>query len=256
MNKIFEKIKKVRLLIIAIFCICYFFVITIITGYFNIYNLIWIFIGIIFFIIHLVKRKLLIILNNMHKILKISLLILVIIFSLSFIITEILIISNAKTNHSENAIYLIILGAGLNKDTPSLTLTKRIHTALIYSKNNQDVIIIASGGKGGNEIYSEAEVISKILQENGINSNRIIIEDKSRSTYENLKYSGNFIDNFDKKIVIVSSDFHLFRAKYIARKMGYKNIGTLASKTPSILLLNYYIREYFAIIKELLVGNI
>ena len=255
MNKIFDIIKKIKLVIIAIFCICYFFVITVFTGYFNIYNLIWIIIGIIFIIIYLLKRKIYL-LFNMHRLLKISLLILVITFSLSFITIEILIISNAKTKQSENTIYLIVLGAGLNKDTPSLTLRKRIHTALNYSNNNQTAIIIASGGKGGNEIYSEAEVISKILQENGINNNRIIIEDKSRNTYENLKYSGNFVDNFDKKIVIVSSEFHLFRAKYIARKMGYKNIGTLASKTPSILLLNYYIREYFAIIKELLVGNI
>ena len=195
------------------------------------------------------------VLNKTHKVIRILFLILVIMFSLSFIITEILIISNGKTSRSENANYLILLGAGLNKDKPSLTLIRRIYTALNYSNNNHTAIIIASSGKSGNEIYSEAEIISKFLQDNGINSNRIIIEDKSKNTYENLKYSVKFIDNIDKKIVIASSDFHLFRAKFIARKMGYKNIGTLASKTPLILLPNYYVREYFAVIKELIAGN-
>ena len=196
------------------------------------------------------------ILKKLHKAIKILFLIFLLIILLSFIITEVLIISNAKESHSENADYLILLGAGLNKDKPSVTLIERIYAVLKYSEKNSTAIIIASGGKGSNEKYSEAEVISKYLQDKGISNNRIIIEDKSGSTYENLNYSGKLIDNLDTKIVIASSDFHLFRAKCIAKKLGYKNIGTLAGKTPLILLPNYYTREYFAIIKELLIGNI
>ena len=263
MNKIFtfflkisNHLGKIILTIIGIICIWYFIKITAFLGYLNVFNLIWIFIGILFIIIAFSKRNLLKLLNKKHKVVKIFCLIFVIIFSLSFIVVEVLIITNAKTNHSEDADYLILLGAGLNKDKPSLTLLRRIETALSYSRNNSTVRIVASGGKSGNEKFSEAEIIAKVLQDNDINYNRIIIENRSRSTYENLKYSGELIESFNKKIVIVSSEFHLYRAECIARKLGYNNIGTLASKTPLILIPNYYVREYFVLIKEILTGNI
>ncbi|GHT56727.1 hypothetical protein FACS1894109_06630 [Spirochaetia bacterium] len=97
--------------------------------------------------------------------------------------------------------------------------------------------------------------MAALLENNGIEKNRIIMEDVSTNTYENLIFSRNLI-NINKKIVIVSSDFHLFRAKSIARKIGYKDIGGIGSKTPPLLLLNYYVREYFAVIKEVITGNI
>jgi uncharacterized SAM-binding protein YcdF (DUF218 family) len=175
---------------------------------------------------------------------------------MSFVIVEVLIISSSKTNNIENVNYIILLGAGLNKNVPSLTLTRRIDIALHYLNNNPNAKIIASGGKGRNEELSEAEIIAKILENSGINNTRIIKEEKSRNTSENFKYSTELIGNFNEKIIIVSSEFHLFRAKLIARKEGFKNIGTLACSTPLVLLPNYYIREYFAIIKELMVGNI
>lgn len=256
MNKIFSQLGKKVFIVIGIICIWYFIKITSFIGYLNTFSLIWVFIGIIFIFIAVFMKKISILFTKMHKFIKLLCLIFITLFSLSFIIIEGLIIINAKTKHSDNANYLILFGAGLNRNTPSLTLVGRIDATINYSKNNPYTKIIVSGGKGSNEKLSEAEVMSKALQNNGVDINRIVIEDKSKNTYEDLKYSGEMIENVEKKIVMASSEFHLFRIQCIAKKLGYKNMGTLAGRTPPILLPNYYVREYFAIIKELTMGNI
>ncbi|MDR1390543.1 MAG: YdcF family protein [Treponema sp.] len=223
-------------------------------GYLNMFNLIWLFSGLALIAVTVFRKRIYKILK--HKIIRILFLVIAFIFSLSFILIEINVINNAKTNQVENADYIILLGAGLNGKNPSLTLTRRINTAIDYLKLNQNTKIIVSGGRGRDEDISEAEVISNVLQNNGISAEHIVLEDKSRNTLENLKYSGEIINDYNKKVLIVSSEFHLFRAKSIAKKIGYKNIYTLASKSPRILLVNYYVREYFAVIKEIIVKNI
>ncbi|MCL2156260.1 MAG: YdcF family protein, partial [Leptospirales bacterium] len=179
----------------------------------------------------------------------------VIAFLLSFIILEVLIIKSSKNINTENSFYVVLLGAGLNGSKPSLTLLQRIKIATKYLNENRNVRVIVSGGKGAHETYTEAEIMSKLLQNNGIEKERIIIEDRSANTYENLTYSKELID-INKKVIIVTSGFHLFRAKLIARKLGYKDIGSIASKPPLLLLPNYYVREYFAVLKELIMNRI
>jgi uncharacterized SAM-binding protein YcdF (DUF218 family) len=242
------------ILFIGILNLVYFIAITVFIGYVNIYNFIWVFIGSLFILFYKVKRKILGLYKKIPGIIKLFSLIIITLFLLSFIIIEGLIIRDAQNKNIENANYVIILGAGLNGSNPSLTLLHRINAAIGYLKKNTSAGVIVSGGKGPRETFTEAEVMSKLLQNNGIEIGRIIIEDRSTSTYENLLYSGNLID-LNKKVVIVSSGFHLFRAKNIAKKIGYKNIGGIAGKTPLLLLPNYYVREYLAVIKEIITNN-
>ncbi|MDR1306766.1 MAG: YdcF family protein [Treponema sp.] len=201
------------------------------------------------------KRKISGVYKKIPRIIKLFSAIIITLFLLSFILIEGLIIRDAKNKNIENANYIIILGAGLNGANPSLALLQRLNAAIGYLKKNTNTDVIVSGGKGSRETVTEAEVMSKLLQNNGIEINRIILEDRSTSTYENLLYSGNLID-INKKVVIVSSGFHLFRAKNIAKKIGYKNIGGIAGKTPLLLLPNYYVREYLAVLKETITNNI
>jgi uncharacterized SAM-binding protein YcdF (DUF218 family) len=258
MINFFENIAKLFktkiMFFIGIINLLYFIAITAFIGYLNIYNLIWIFIGLLFIFFYKMKGKISGLYKKIPKILKLFSIIVITVFLLSFIIIEGFIINDAQNKNIENANYVIILGAGLNGSSPSLTLLQRINVAIDYLKKNTNVDVIVSGGKGFRETFTEAEVMSKLLQNNGIESNRIILEDRSTNTYENLVYSGKLID-LNKKIVIVSSGFHLFRAKNIAKKIGYKNIGGIASKTPLLLLPNYYVREYLAIIKEITINN-
>jgi uncharacterized SAM-binding protein YcdF (DUF218 family) len=239
----------------GLLCIWYYFALLNFIGHLRTINLIWIFIGAFFILIALFFNLLAFLFSKMHKTVKVICASLLIVFLLSLGIIEGLIFFNARSKNYENADYVIILGAGLFRGGPSLTLLRRINSAIKYANNNPDVKIIVSGGFGEGMRISEAEVMSRVLLSNGIREENIIMEDRSTNTYENLKYSGKLISDFSKKVVISSSEFHLFRAKIIAGKIGYKNIGTLASWSPRILLPNYYLREYFAIVKTLIVGN-
>jgi uncharacterized SAM-binding protein YcdF (DUF218 family) len=243
------------LLIIGIISLLYFFLITVYVGYLNIYNCIWVFIGIALIVLHKQVERIRKLYKNLSNIIKKMLLVFVMVCTLSFVIIEGSIIAHSRNRNSENAHCFILLGAGLNGSSPSLTLLRRINTAVKQLEQNNKAKIVVSGGKGNHETSTEAEVMSNILQNRGIAAERIIMEDQSTSTCENLLYSGKLID-IDKKIVIVSSGFHLFRAKCIAKKLGYKNIGGIGSRSPVLLLPNYYVREYFAVIKELIAGNI
>jgi uncharacterized SAM-binding protein YcdF (DUF218 family) len=251
MTKLF---KTKILFFIGIINLLYFVAITAFIGYLNIYNLIWIFMGSLFILFYKIKREILELYKKMPKIIKLFSISTITMFSLSFIIIEGFIINDAQNKNIENANYVIILGAGLNGSRPSLTLLQRINAAIDYLEENTNTDVIVSGGKGFRETSTEAEVMSKLLQNNGIERSRIIPERRSTNTYENLIYSKELID-INKKIIIVSSGFHLFRAKSIAKKMGYKNIGGIASKSPLLLVPNYYVREYLAILKEIIINN-
>ena len=257
-----EKIAKLRekwVLVIGIIFIIYFIALTSMLGYFNLFNLIWVFLGILFIIFYKYKTSILLMTNKIHKAFKIIFSLIISFILLSFVITTILLIQNARDDNIENANYIIILGAGLDRRNPlnpSVLLNRRILKSIDYAKNNSNVIIIVSGGIGRNSIFSEAEVMSRVLQTNGISVNQILIENNAANTHENLIFSSELVSGLDKKIIIASSGFHLLRSKLIAKKIGYKNIGTLSASTQIILLPNYIIREYFAIIKEFIVGNI
>ncbi|WP_228636180.1 YdcF family protein [Clostridium perfringens] len=96
--------------------------------------------------------------------------------------------------------------------------------------------------------------MKNFLVNKGINPNRIIEEDKSKSTFQNLEFSKKILEerHADKdEVLIVTSDFHLFRAKEIADYLNIKNEG-LPSKTPISLRVQYMIREFPAMIKLLL----
>lgn len=98
--------------------------------------------------------------------------------------------------------------------------------------------------------------MEKYLLEHGINKNMIIKEERSTTTYENISNANSIITQREvgqrnNKIAICTNDFHLFRAKFIARDMGFEVSG-LPSKTPLYIIPNHHVREYFAIIKSLI----
>jgi uncharacterized SAM-binding protein YcdF (DUF218 family) len=151
----------------------------------------------------------------------------------------------------EGADYLIVLGAKVNGSDMSLSLYNRVKTALQYLKENPKTKVVVTGGKGPGEDITEAEAAETYFLNNGIASSRILKEDKSTSTFENFLYTKKLISS-EATIVIVSNDFHLFRAEMIAKRLGYTNAYTLAADTPDIVKLQTYTREYAAILKSLI----
>lgn len=108
--------------------------------------------------------------------------------------------------------------------------------------------VIVSGGKGLHEKKVEAELMRNYLINRGINPDNIIVEDKSSSTYENFIFSKSLIKPGIKKIYIVTNAFHTFRAKMIAKRTGFIPVP-IPAKDPKSVLINCYLREYFAVIK-------
>ncbi|MBM7654591.1 YdcF family protein [Neobacillus cucumis] len=154
--------------------------------------------------------------------------------------------SNLKA--PRNADYLIVLGARVNGVEPSLVLASRIDTAAKYLKENKKSVVIASGGMGPGEDISEADAIKRELVKQGINESRILLEDRSTNTYENIKFSKRLLPPQEKSIVVVTSSFHLYRAISLAQYQGLRVKG-LSAETPWMAVFKSYSREYLAITK-------
>ena len=155
-----------------------------------------------------------------------------------------------------DADYLIVLGAKVNPDGPSLTLQKRIDAAYEYLTEHPDTIVIASGGQGADEHISEAACIAGELMKMGISADRILLEDRSTDTAENIQYSKLLIDDSpDKTVLVLSNDFHCFRASGIARRHLEANVGHIAADSVFFLLPHYMVREFAGLTVDLLQGN-
>lgn len=144
---------------------------------------------------------------------------------------------------------VIVLGCRVKGDRPSLMLKRRLNSAYKYLSENPGTFVIVSGGKGSDEIMSEAQCMRDYLCNKGISSDRIIMEDKSSSTYENLKFSKGIIDenNLCSDIVIVTDGYHQLRAEMIAKGLGYENISNISAPTSPWLVPTYWVREWFGI---------
>ena len=246
-------------LIIGIFAILYVLIINSLFGKIT-FSEVFLFIGILLIIFHFSKIKLKK-LGSRNKCSKIIFNIgrsLILIGSVVFIIIESVIIIFPKNNDSYSN-YVIILGAGVKGETPSLTLSQRLEKAIEYiNKQNGELKIIVSGGQGKGEDISEAEAMKRYLINNGIKS-EIIKEDKSRDTRENLMFSkvileeieGENIKNINVKII--TSDFHTFRSNLIAKSLDYEKRSFFTNSTLPILMPVMYLREFFAIGKYFLI---
>ncbi|QEQ16633.1 YdcF family protein [Bacillus sp. BS98] len=147
---------------------------------------------------------------------------------------------------TDDADYIIVLGSKVNGTKPSYSLQYRIDKAAEYLKSHEKTIAIVSGGQGKGEDISEALAMKQGLMKQNIAEDRIIMEDKSRSTDENITFSKPLIPANMKKGMIVTNDFHMFRAKKIAAKQGLQLEG-LPAKTPKPIIIPSNVREYLAI---------
>ena len=149
--------------------------------------------------------------------------------------------------------YVIILGSKINSDgTLPPLLRGRCDKAIEfgrkqYENNRKKIIYLPSGGKGSDEIISEAEAMKKYLIEKGIKENQIVIENKSTSTVENMRFSKNIINktNSRAKISFSTTNYHVFRSGIIACEEGLDCEG-IGSKTKWYFYTNALIREFIA----------
>lgn len=155
--------------------------------------------------------------------------------------------------------YIVVLGAQVRQDGPSWSLQSRIDTAYEYLTAHPNVIAVVSGGQGADEPMSEAQCMYDHLVARGIEPERIWMEDKATSTWENLKFSLELIEKRagvqPLKIGLISSEYHLFRAGLQAREFGITIAGIPARTDWVALRLNYYLRETAGVWHYILLGG-
>ena len=158
----------------------------------------------------------------------------------------------AKTDKEPQAPFLLVLGAGVNGIVPSLSLYNRLTAAKSYLESYPEARAILSGGQGPGEEITEAECMRRWLEAEGIAPERLILEEASTSTHENIRNSLALIEALGEepqgRLAIVSSEYHLYRAKLLARQLGAEPLGVAAKTTLPVLKLNYLMREAVAVL--------
>lgn len=152
--------------------------------------------------------------------------------------------------------YVVVLGAQVKADGPSVVLRHRLDTAADYLRENPATQCIVTGAQGHNEPCTEAEGMRNYLVAAGIDESRIILEPQARNTQQNIAYSLALMDSSDCSVGIVTNNFHVFRGTALAKTQGMTDVCGIAAPSNPLYLPNNILREYFGITKDVVVGNI
>ncbi len=177
-------------------------------------------------------------------------------FFVAVCITLVVIVKAGTQKPEKGADYLIILGAHVYGERMSSNLRYRVEIGKKYLEENPGTKVILSGGKGFGEEISEAEAMRRYLVKNGISESRILLEDQSVNTDENIRNSRKLMTKPDAFVVIATNRFHLFRAEGIARKQGLKKVQGTGQYIRVDTIPNCYLREVIAVWKYKLCGQI
>lgn len=168
-------------------------------------------------------------------------------------VIETVLIVKASTKKPQKNATLIVLGCKVYGEHTSRSLRERLDAALIYLEENPNSQCIVSGGMGEGEKISEAECMYRYLVKKGIDSSRIIKEDNSTSTRENLRFSKKIIEErgMNKNIAIATSEYHQYRASQIAKSLDF-SVGAVPGHTAWWLFPTFYVRELYGILYQAL----
>ena len=197
-----------------------------------------------------------------------------------FLLVEIAMGFNFFSIQKQSTDYVVVLGYQVQDGKINKTLEYRLDKAYEYAQVHPNTVFILSGGKSDGEEVSEAELMYDYLKKRGVPEYQMIKETKSSSTYENFVYSKMIIDERERnrrdwirnlmsrsgylsppdeevtiRVGIVTSNFHVLRAKSIAKHVGIQNVSGIASKSDPILFIHLCVRECLAILKDKFVGN-
>lgn len=251
-NERMRKAMKVFLIILGILCIFYcisiFFV-----GFGTRFFLVWSVMGAAFIFLGIAVDKKWF--DSFPMWIKVAFGGFVLAGTILFLVVEGMILSKVGATGMPNADYCVILGAQWKRQGPSEPLRRRLDTAVEYLEQNPETKVIVSGGRGTDEIIAEADGMAEYLKNAGIAEDRILIENQSGNTNENLLFSAGLFNKEASSVVIVTNNFHVFRALQLAKKQGYQAEG-LAASSVAWMLPNNLLREFVGVLKDFLVGNL
>lgn len=153
--------------------------------------------------------------------------------------------------------FMIILGCGMRKDgTPTPLLKGRIDRAIAFDRKQQEtsgkeLTFICSGGQGSDEPIPESTCMKRYLLSQGIEERRIIEEDKSTDTLENMTFSKEKIRAVDPdgKVAFSTTNYHVFRSGIWARRVKMRALG-VGAKTKWYFWPNAWVREFIGLMSE------
>ena len=172
-----------------------------------------------------------------------------------FIGVEGCVLSQFGADGDKDMDYIIVLGAQIYATGPSTVLKYRLDRAVEYLDENPDTVCIVTGGQGYNEPCAESEVMAEYLEAHGISADRILQENKATNTVQNIQLSKKLMNSPEATVGIVTNNFHVFRGVQLAKKQGLVNAKGIASPTTPAYLPNNMFREFFGVVKDVLVGN-
>jgi uncharacterized SAM-binding protein YcdF (DUF218 family) len=155
---------------------------------------------------------------------------------------------------------VVVLGSGLVKGKVSPLLASRLDLGQkLYqraARSGKRPWLVVSGGRGDDEPVSEAEAMAAYLVGHGVQGGRIIVEDRSRNTEQNLQFTKELLASrqIDGAVTVVTNNFHAFRAATMMRKAGLRG-QAVGSPTAGYYWPNATIREYVALLRDHLVLN-
>ena len=163
----------------------------------------------------------------------------------------------ARSEPEPDRDFLIIPGCAIRPDgTPTPLLRGRIDRALEFAEKQKkltgrEITFIASGGKGTDEVISESACIARCLKEQGVPAERIIIEDRSVNTFENMKFSKEKILETGRsgKIAFATTNYHVFRSGLFARRVKMRAVG-MGAPTKWYYWPNAAVREFVGLLTK------
>lgn len=190
------------------------------------------------------------------KIVLIILLVIVLLVLVAYLAPLIAVLCGAHGKVYSEPQVVVVFGYKLESEMPSL-LKSRLDAAISYLEEHPDVPVIVTGGKGDGEKTSEAQCMRDYLVQNGVDASRVIMEDKSATTAENIRFTLEIIDEMGvdrEDVLLVSNEFHLTRIRMMyKRATDVKSVSTLAAKSyPTSKKALMYLREPFALLIDFL----
>lgn len=172
-----------------------------------------------------------------------------------FLALEVVVLCHAHDDVEGQPGAMIVLGAQLKNDGPSLFLQRRLETALRYLDGHPNTLVVVSGGQGPDEPDTEANGMEQFLREKGF-AGTILKEDRSHNTKENLKNSRQVLADagydIQDGVILVSNDFHLARAKLLGSRFDYR-VSLLAAPSDHMGYKLYnFLREPVGLVKSAL----
>ncbi|WP_129657123.1 YdcF family protein [Rothia uropygialis] len=176
-------------------------------------------------------------------------------FSVAFVSFAVYSVVYGRMSRKLHPSAIVVLGSGLINGAVPPLLRSRLDRALEIYRLGADrdarPILVPSGGQGGDESRPEGQAMAEYLVEHGADPDDVYPEEKSRNTWENIRFSTSIISNAGRMqdCVVVTNNYHVLRAASLTRRAGIE-AAVVGAPTARYFIPSAFIREFVAIVEQ------